>query len=78
MNEPVEVTAHFDGQGKVYPVRMVYRGQAYVIDSVGRRHQADDGLHILVMTDGWRVWDLVYNPGESRWYVHRRPGPIHA
>lgn len=78
MKEPIEVTARIDAAGKILPQRLVYRGRAYVVESVGRQRQAEDGLHILVMTGGWRVWELIYRGDESRWYVRRRPGVVRA
>ena len=74
--ELIEVTARFEKDGKVIPVYLVRQGHRYTIDSIGRQWQAADGLHILVMTATGRMFELVFNPAESRWYLGKvAPGP---
>lgn len=69
--EPVEVVVRFDRQGKVLPQSFIWRQQEYMVTSMGRRWQDDQGQHILVMTPDERVNELVYVPGEMRWYLKR-------
>jgi hypothetical protein len=69
--EPIEVTARFDEQGKITPVRFTWKGSVYLVESTGRRWQAEDGLHILVMVPGERVFELLFHAEETRWYLGR-------
>jgi hypothetical protein len=67
--QPIEVTAHFDQQGKIMPLRFAWKGSVYLIESVGRRWSGEDGQHILVMVSGGRIFELLFACQESRWYV---------
>jgi hypothetical protein len=69
--DAVEVLARFDAQGKVTPLRFSWQGQEFEIESTGRRWQAEDGLHILVMTPGGRMFELLLLASEFRWYLSR-------
>lgn len=71
--ENVTVTARFETDGRITPLSFVYQGETYPIDSLGRRWKDEAGQHILVMVPGERIFDLVYVPGEARWYL-RNPG----
>jgi len=68
--EPIEVTVRFDIQGKAYPQQFVWGGQVYVVTSTGRRWQDQAGQHVLVMTVEAKTYELVFNPGELRWYLN--------
>lgn len=67
--EAIEVTAHFDKDGKVIPLHLVWRGQRYTIDNIGRQWQAPDGLHILGMAPSGRMFELVFVSAENRWLL---------
>jgi len=72
--QPVEVTARFDANGQLIPLQVVQAGRAWRIESIGRRWEDASGRHILVMLPGSRTVELVYNPGELRWYLRTIPG----
>ena len=74
--DAVEVTVHFDANGKATPLRFTWKGSVYEVESAGRRWQAEDGQHILVMTPGGRIFELLYALNENRWYL-RRTSPSH-
>jgi PncC family amidohydrolase len=65
--QAIEVKARFDNQGKVIPVSFTWQGQVYPVEATGRRWQDEAGQHILVMTPGNKVYELVLSPGEMRW-----------
>ena len=67
--EAVEVVARFDLSGKIIPLSVTWREKNYSIESSGRRWQAEDGQHILVMTHSERMFELVFNPAAGRWYL---------
>lgn len=67
--QPIQVTAHFDEEGKIRPLRFTWRGSDYQVESTGRHWQASDGRHILVMVPGGRIFELVYIPTEGRWFL---------
>lgn len=71
MMEPIEVTAHFDENGKATPLHFTWKGRQYQVESTGRRWQAEDGQHILVMAAGGRLCELLFASEEGRWYLGR-------
>ena len=70
--DPVEVTARYDMDGKVTPLRFSWQGRDYMVEGTGRRWQADDGLHLLVMAAGERVFELLFVPQDGRWFIQPR------
>ena len=69
--ETIEVTARFDTQGNITPLSFVLQGRLYQVDSVGRRWEAKDGMHILVMIPGNRAHHLVFNYKSLTWTLLR-------
>lgn len=69
--EPLEVTAKFDKEGNITPLRFTWKDINYQIESTGRHWDASDGKHILVMVLDGRIFELVYNPTEGRWLLAR-------
>lgn len=67
--QAIEVTAHFDENGKVTPMRFTWRGSVYLVESVGRHWNLEETLHILVMVPGGRIFELVFVGKEARWYL---------
>ena len=69
--EPIEVTAHFDEQGTITPLRFTWKGGKYLVESTGRRWQDDNGLHLLVMVASGQIYELTFKGHEGRWYIGR-------
>jgi hypothetical protein len=69
--EPVEVTARFDEQGIITPLRFTWKEGIYRVESTGRRWLDDAGQHILVMVSGGRIYELNFKRDEGRWYIGR-------
>jgi hypothetical protein len=69
--EPIEVTARFDANGKITPVKFTRQGVACRVESIGRSWQANDGVHILVMTPENKVYHLLFKPAGGNWYLLR-------
>ena len=67
--DPIEATARFDPQGQITPLRFTWKGRSYLVESTGRRWMAADGLHILIMAGSGDMFELVFAPNESRWYL---------
>ena len=67
--EPVEVLVNFDLQGEVISKRFILKKVEYQVVSVGRRWIDEDGLHILVMVPGERVFELLFLPGSGTWFL---------
>jgi hypothetical protein len=67
--DPIEVTVRFDPQGQITPLRFTWKGCSYLVESTGRRWTGANGLHMLVMTGRADMFELVFTPGESRWYM---------
>ena len=68
--DQIEVTAHFDRDGKIVPVRFFWRGEDYPVSSTGRSWQDESGQHYLVMLPDDRVFELIYQPDSFRWYLN--------
>jgi hypothetical protein len=69
--EAIEVTARFDSQGKITPLRFTWEGQDFPIESTGRRWEDGEGQHILAMLPGDKVVELVFIPAVGRWFLGR-------
>jgi len=69
--EAVEVEARFDTHGRVTPLKFVWEGRTYLVDSTGRRWEDAQGQHLLVMIPGGQVFELLFAPLERRWYLRR-------
>ncbi|HAY83959.1 MAG TPA: hypothetical protein DCY42_03270 [Chloroflexi bacterium] len=76
----IEVTVRANTYGKLLPLRFTSQGQEFPILGIGRRWQAPDGEHLLVMVPGDRVVELIYQPDQTwaskpvpqqgkRWFV---------
>ena len=69
--ELIEVTAHFDTEGRITPITFVWKGRSYRVEGTGRRWEAKDGLHILVMVAGNRAYHLIFDCGTGVWKMVR-------
>ncbi|MGD2157444.1 MAG: hypothetical protein PVG32_11275 [Anaerolineales bacterium] len=67
--ELIEATVRFNSDGEITPLSFVWRGRSYTVVSTGRRWQAKDGVHILVMGPGDKVYHLLFSPEEMRWKI---------
>ncbi len=67
--KPVQVIAQFDDDGKISPLRFNWLGQWVQITSTGRSWEDHLDRHILVMVPGERVFELIFNSTELRWYL---------
>jgi hypothetical protein len=74
--QAIEVIAMFAPDGKINPLRFRWQDGLYKVDSAGRRWQEEDGCHILVMTAGGQMFELLFSAPDSRWYLVRC-GPDH-
>ncbi len=73
--EAIEVTARWESGGQVSPLEFTWRGQAYRVESTGRRWKDEAGWHVLTMVPGGQVYELVFDPAGFKWYLVRRVGP---
>ena len=69
--DAIKVLTWFDDQGLMRPTKFIWEGVTYTIGSTGRRWEDQAGLHILVMDHSTRVYELVFKPGEMRWYLNK-------
>jgi len=69
--ELVQVTAHFDRNGEITPFEIIHGAFKYHVESTGRRWQDESGMHILVMVQTIRVFELLFIPHECRWYLRQ-------
>jgi hypothetical protein len=67
--EPSEVTARIDAEGRVYPLKFSVAAQTYSVESIGRSWQDESSYHILVMSAGDRVFELIFSTAEMKWFV---------
>jgi hypothetical protein len=71
--DAAEVEARFDAEGVITVLSFVWQGAKYPVTSQGRQWEAADGRHILVMTTGDRMFELVWD-GRGPWRVLKAPG----
>ena len=69
--EKIEVSARFIGEDMIIPLRFVWQGKTYRVDSIGRSWRADDGYHVLVMDHRNQAYHLLYVAENSDWYLIR-------
>ncbi len=69
--EPIEVTAHFDREGKITPLHFTWKDNPHRVESTGRHWSDDQGQHILVMLSSGKIYQLTFKIGEGRWYISR-------
>lgn len=67
--EKIEVTARFGQDGQIFPLRFVWEGRTYRIDSIGRQWETGGSLHFLVMVPTNEVYELVYQPLSRLWRI---------
>ncbi len=71
--EEIDVIARFERSGSISPLSFTWRQVDYPVTSIGRSWQDDAGHHILVMVPGDRVFELVFEASQGRWWL-RQPG----
>jgi hypothetical protein len=63
----LEVQARWDVQGNAHPHHFRWQDQEWTVDSTGRRWKDSSGEHILCLTRGQHVFELIYHPLEENW-----------
>lgn len=75
--ESLEVTAKFDEDGKITPLRFTWKGKDYLVETTGRHWEDSNGVHILVMVPGEHIFELVFDTAQVRWFLDRvAPGQM--
>ncbi len=69
--EPIEVTAHFDREGKITPLHFTWKDSPQRVESTGRRWSDEQGQHILVMLSSGKIYQLTFKINEGRWYISK-------
>ena len=67
--EPIEITAHFDEEGRITPMHFTWKGSVLRVESTGKRWSDATGQHMLVMVTNGRIYELVFKGVEGRWYI---------
>jgi len=67
--EPVNVAARFEQDGRIFPLHFTWHGRDYPVITVGRTWQDETGRHILVMTPGDQMFELIFQGQEGRWLL---------
>ena len=70
--DEIEVTARLIPKGGIFPVSFKWQEKIFKVDSIGRRWDAKDGEHILVMDMDSRVFHLVFNSAKTTWKLIQR------
>ena len=71
----INVSAEFQLDGSVQISNFNWNGRDYVVESQGRQWQAENGRHVLVSTQSGRMFELLYMPGDGRWFMARSQPP---
>ena len=73
--DPIEITAHFNEEGIITPLRYTWKGGHYQVESTGRRWSDEAGQHMLVMISSGQIYELLFTIHEGRWYINpAKPG----
>jgi hypothetical protein len=67
--DAIDVTARFNLQGEVIPIRFNWNGVDYLVESTGRSWDDGEGRHVLVMAPGGQTFELILALPACRWYV---------
>jgi len=67
--DPVKVWVSFEENGEIQPTGFSSRGVNHRIDSIGRQWEKDGCRHFLVMVPIDKIYELIFNRGEMRWYL---------
>lgn len=64
-----EVEARFDQDGRPHPLSFTWEGERLRVTAAGRTWLDDAGRHLLVMTRGDRVFELLLRRSDLAWRV---------
>lgn len=67
--ESIEVKARFDREGGITPLEFSSQARHVVVTSIGRSWREAGERHVLVMDHEARVYELVFDSDEGRWYL---------
>jgi PncC family amidohydrolase len=67
--DPVKVWVSIGENGEIQPTGFSSSGEKYKIDTVGRQWEKDGCRHFLVMVPIDKIYELIFNQGEMRWYL---------
>jgi hypothetical protein len=68
---PVEVVVKYDRAGRITPLHLKYKEQDISIQDIGRRWEADDGKHLLVMDHQQQTYHLFQRQEDQIWFLIR-------
>jgi hypothetical protein len=66
---PTEVEVRFAQDGKPHPLSFTWEGERLRVTAVGRMWLDDAGRHLLVMTVGDRIFELLLRRSDLTWRV---------
>jgi len=69
--DAVEAEARLERDGRLIPQWFNRNGTTYMVASYGRRWDAEDGQHMLVMDHKAQVYELVFSPADQSWYLNK-------
>jgi putative intracellular protease/amidase len=67
------ITTRWEPDGSITPLQFTWKGQVFVVASVGRSWRAEDGYHVLCMPGGDAVFELLLTP-ELAWWLREPAG----
>ena len=68
MTIQIEVRTRLNRQGKLVPIECVFQGKKYQVIGLGRRWQAKDGEHVMVMFPRDRAVELLHQADDT-WFL---------
>jgi PncC family amidohydrolase len=74
--DPIKVWVSFEENGEIKPTGFSSSGVKYQVDTVGRQWEEDGCRHFLVMVPIDKIYELIFNRQEMRWYLRspKQPG----
>lgn len=67
--EKVEVNARWKRTGGFTPEKVFWQDQIYLIESIGRSWEDENGLHLYCMVAGGQVMELRFQLNPAGWYA---------
>lgn len=74
--ESVQVQARWKHEGRFEPSQFLWNNKMYRVETIGRSWEDADGLHILCMIAGGKVYELIFRLNPAGWFIQPRSGGL--
>lgn len=71
VDEPIEVAATIDGQGRLRPQKLIWRDRKYTLTGVGRQWEEEEGRFVLTEAANGTRFELQLRRRDLIWRLRR-------